>query len=341
MRITKNSITFITATVLVGGLSIGVASANAEPISPSAHSPQVASAISNTDKAELLASDGKLVGVFGENLPYSNSEYSEYVESAGEAPNVINFFSKWDESFRADGAETARERGAIPMITWESWVTGSAKNDPAYSLANIVAGGYDDYIRQYAKDVASYDKLIMLRLNHEMNGDWYPWGAGVNGNTAEQYRNVWTHIHDIFAEEGATNVAWVWSVNIIRSIPDEKVSLEELYPGDEYVDYIGVDGYSIDASSVSEVYQPTLDVIRGFSDRSVLLSEVGAKASSGKTEFISELFDFVADDAAIAGFVWFQATKAEGGKANWIFDDTAENTSAYKNGLDKLKLFEG
>jgi beta-mannanase len=42
-----------------------------------------------------------------------------------------------------------------------------------------------------------------------MNGDWYPWGKGINGNQLGQYVQAWRHVHDIFAAIHADNVLWV------------------------------------------------------------------------------------------------------------------------------------
>ena len=42
----------------------------------------------------------------------------------------------------------------------------------------------------------------MLRFAHEMNGGWYRWAKGVNGNTSDQDVQAWRHLHDLFAAEG-------------------------------------------------------------------------------------------------------------------------------------------
>src|SRR5690349_24021953 len=41
----------------------------------------------------------------------------------------------------------------------------------------------------------------------QMNGDWqFPWSAQLNGNTPADYIAAWRHVHDLFAQAGATNV---------------------------------------------------------------------------------------------------------------------------------------
>ncbi len=67
-----------------------------------------------------------------------------------------------------------------------------------------------------------------------MNAGWFPWGVGTNGNTTTDYVTAWRHIHDIFEQEGATNVRWVWAPNVKPGLP---TPYAELYPGDDYVDW--------------------------------------------------------------------------------------------------------
>ena len=47
-----------------------------------------------------------------------------------------------------------------------------------------------------------------------MNGNWFPWCEGVNGNQPGEYVAAWRHVHDIFTAVGATNATWVWCPNV-------------------------------------------------------------------------------------------------------------------------------
>ena len=283
-------------------------------------------------KADLIAPDGKIVGMFSPNTPYNTAEYDSYVAAAGTVPNALNIFTKWDSPFRADGADRAYSRGAIPVVSWESWATGAVADDPRYTLASIAAGEHDEYVRTFAKDVAAYGKPVIIRFDHEMNGSWYPWGVGVNGNTPEQYQAAWRHVHEIFGAEGADNAAWVWSVNIIRAVPHTVMLMGALYPGDAYVDYVGITGYSISEATASDLFGPTTNVIRTFTQKPILLSEVGARPHDGKSAFITSLFAYVAEHADVAGVIWFETTKADGATGDYTFNDTPENSAAYAAG---------
>lgn len=66
-----------------------------------------------------------------------------------------------------------------------------------------------------------------------MNGNWY----GYSGDPAA-YIAAWRHIWTVFADLRVTNVTWVWCPNLTPA------NWDAYYPGNRYVDVIGVDGFS-------------------------------------------------------------------------------------------------
>ena len=118
---------------------------------------------------------------------------------------------------RRDWLDTVHRAGAVPMIVWEPWerpLNGYASPTQAgASVAAIASGRYNTYIRGWARALAQYRRPVLIKFMHEMNRSWYPWSIGVNGNTAAGYVRAWRHVHDLFRAAGATNVAWVWSLN--------------------------------------------------------------------------------------------------------------------------------
>src|SRR5206468_3672998 len=101
----------------------------------------------------------------------------------------------------------------------------------------IASGAWDAYITRWAQAARTWGKPMRLRFAHEMNGNWYPWAEGVNGNVAGDYVKAWKHVRAIFWSVGATNVTWVWSPNIVYP---GSTPLAGLYPGDTYVGEVGV-----------------------------------------------------------------------------------------------------
>jgi cellulose synthase (UDP-forming) len=123
--------------------------------------------------------------------------------------------------------EATYARGVPVMLTWEPWPLDGYS--PWVVLSDTANGKYDDVIRSAAETVAAIDQPILIRFAHEMDiTGLYPW----SGKFDDRYIAAYQHVVDIFREEGATNVLWVWS-------PGGTLDAGRYYPGDAYVDYVG------------------------------------------------------------------------------------------------------
>src|SRR5207253_1368219 len=109
-------------------------------------------------------------------------------------PSLTMFYQDWGEQAGFDKTfmTAISSQYVMPIITWEPWnikkIGTTAFTNNEFSPQRIVSGEYDEYITTWAKDAASYKKPFFLRLAHEMNGNWYPWGA-VPGNTPQDYQD--------------------------------------------------------------------------------------------------------------------------------------------------------
>ncbi len=270
-------------------------------------------------KEALIRPAAKYFGVFTAEAPFSMSEVDQLAAATGKVPSSVSFFSGWDQPFRADGATAAWNRGMLPIVSWESRPNVTAKGpgtnntaDPDYTLGKIISGEHDAYIYQWANDVKALGLPIGLRLDHEMNGYWYPWSEQTNGNSPGEYVKMWRHVHDIFTRVGATNVIWIWSPNLVNSTPT--VSLADLYPGSEYVDWLGLVGYYRKpmpgkAASFDTTFSPSLAALRAVDQKPILISEVGCTEVGGnKPTWISSMFSSLAGVSDIVGISWFNET---------------------------------
>jgi hypothetical protein len=139
--------------------------------------------------------------------------------------------------------DALKNAGYGVVVTWCAQDEQGPYLDPRYDYASILTGQYDAYILQWAQSAAAWGKVFYLRLFHEMNGYWYPWGLNVNGNTPALAIQAWQHVHNIFQSAGATNVKFLWepTYHTYDWLLDP---LASFYPGDAYVDWLGVDGYN-------------------------------------------------------------------------------------------------
>jgi hypothetical protein len=288
-------------------------------------------------KAEVLDLPGLRFGISAPDVPWSSDRSGWLAEQAGAAPTMIQFFVDWTQSYPPETVEASYRRGALPMVSWEPWA-GSAEgtSQPEYALAKIADGDFDRYIRRFAVAVRDHGWPIAIRFAHEMNGHWYPWSEQSSGNRPGEFVPAWRHIHDLFEEVGATNVIWLWSPNILRPVPD--VSLEALYPGDDYVDWVGVVGYAVTERTAGPVFDPTLESLREFTDQPVVITETGAQPGEGKAEWIEDFFGWLSAHPDVIGFIWFEYHPDQGASADWRFTVSPETIQAFRDGIADARL---
>src|SRR5438270_5482132 len=188
-------------------------------------------------------------GAYQDAAPFHPDQIDQFETDAGKRQSIVHWGEPWQMNgsmmaFQKPQFETVRLRGSIPMIDWNSWNLGAPVNDPNYTLAKVYGGTYDAYITQWAQAAKAWGHPFFLRFDHEMNGWWqFPWAEQINGNRPGDFVKAWRHVHDIFTQQGATNVTWVWSPNIVSSNP-ATTALTELYPVDNYADWTAMDGYN-------------------------------------------------------------------------------------------------
>jgi hypothetical protein len=134
--------------------------------------------------------------------------------------------------------------GRIPMLSFDG------PTRPFPGLRQIAGGAEDGAIRAWARALKNVGTPLFLRPWWEMNTDWFAW-AGERGSTPgtadgpASYVRAWRRMHDIFRREGARNVVWVWSPNVTdASAQGTAYHWTAYYPGNSYVDWVGIDGYN-------------------------------------------------------------------------------------------------
>lgn len=269
----------------------------------------------------LARGDGAYVGFASDPLPYDLADVDRWADEVTE-PQIVHWYQQWgsgDSRFRGDWLAEVADDGRIPMISWEAW----AKPEGSYTSAtqalgrmdDIAAGVHDEYIDSWAEAAADYGRPILLRPFHEMNGFWYPWSVGVNGNSADDYVAGWRHVVDRFDAAGADNVGFVWSINTLASF-EEGQGVEAYYPGDAYVDWVATSGFNWDdydpewSSWVSAewVFGNTYDVLAGFG-KPVMFAEIGSGTNGGDGEaWVAEAAAWFATLPEVGAIVWFDRT---------------------------------
>lgn len=226
-------------------------------------------------------------------------------------------------------------RGSVPEITWEPWDYSGGPRQPEYSLSSIVAGRHDAYIERWAERLKAYGGPLRIRFAQEMNGTWYPWaagsnGEGANGNRPGEYVAAWRHVHDIFRAAGADNARWVWSP-LVGGVG------RAVYPGDAYVDLVGLSGFNGGAAlawggwrTFEEIFGPSLRQLRSITTKPIVIAETGSSARGGdRAAWIRGMFAYLKTQPDVTSVTWFDVDK----EADWSLEGSPECLAAIGQSL--------
>jgi mannan endo-1,4-beta-mannosidase len=259
---------------------------------------------------------GPLVGVFEPDAPGSWSQIAEFTNATGVKPRIVVYYSPWNDPFSTSFAQEAWDHDAYVLIQLQP--TG-------VSLASIAAGGSDAYLRSFADAVVAFGRPIILSFGHEMNGYWYSWGY-VHTPPAT-FVAAWRHVVRVFRTAGAANVTWLWAVN---SIAGAESSLSQWWPGAEWVDWTGIDGYYFRATDTfGSVLGSTIADIRTFSSAPLLIAETAVGTTPNRENQIAALFAGVSAEH-LAGLIWFDEAQHAGlYHQDWRLEDDPSALAAF------------
>jgi hypothetical protein len=272
------------------------------------------------------------IGLYVPGSPSQMAPLDAAESLAGTRTAVVNFFVADSENFPTSRCQGVADRGSVPMITLEFWSIGTK------GVSAISDGSKDAYLNKFADAAKSYGGEVWIRPMHEMNGDWYPWGGPVNGNSGAKYIAAWKHIHDVFAARGATNVKFVWCVNN-DSVPNTSANAISAYwPGDAYVDYASMDGYNAGNTQSWSSWRPFADVfgsaygkVAGLTSKPIFIAETSSVESGGsKAQWIADMFSVIRTKfPRLVGVCWFDANL----DSDWRIETSSASTAAFHNAV--------
>ncbi|MCH0572393.1 hypothetical protein I3F60_24610 [Streptomyces sp. MUM 136J] len=273
------------------------------------------------DVSSMLRPSGRMLGVVDNKTPWQYGIVKTFTEQAGRAPDIREYYTSWGEDFDPEGNAFLWKHGQLPMLALVPVDT---------SLARVAEGAEDAYIRRLARQVAAYRGPLALSFAGEMNSPWNGWGPG--HQEPSDFVGAWRHLHDVFHRLGVTNVIWVWNPHVVDTA--SKGELHTYFPGNDYVDWVGVVGYygPVDGVAFSTLFTPTLKEIARFCDKPVLITETGVAQGSSKQAQIRDLFKG-AHDAGVIGLVWYDQRKTWPGSSqptDWRIDTSLGAQAAFR-----------
>jgi beta-mannanase len=238
---------------------------------------------------------------------------------------------------------TIRSRGSIPFFNWGSGSSPVSRTQSNFELRDITAGTYDTYIRNFATAAKNWAHPFFLNFDAEMNGSWSPWGVLTNGNTGADFVPMWRHVHDIFTSVGANNVTWVWTPNSEygTATSGSYKPLSNLYPGDAYVDYTGLDSYNWGTDpgkpnvwwTFAQTIGPHYNTITGIAPSKPFIiaetasTEYGGSKAAWITDMLSTQIPLYFPK--LKGFLWFEKRDC----CEWPIETSTTSKSAFSTGI--------
>lgn len=155
-------------------------------------------------------------------------------------------FGTYQAFFLADGDSfTADAQGLTDPLAvyWES----------SYTAAQIVAGKADSFLKNWAVQMKAYGKPIIFIPFDEMNLPENPY----SGNTAA-FKSAYHRVRNFFSD---ANVKFAYDPNV--SFPGNPISnFMAYYPGDNYVDLIGLDGFDFGGQTFAQVFNTSIAAMK-------------------------------------------------------------------------------
>jgi endoglucanase len=242
---------------------------------------------------------------------YDFGQRKSFADAKGLA--IEHIFVSWLSS---EASETisrsfkyANDRNRWLMITIEPF---SADGRDRYRLLDdVAAGAYDSIITSVCRSIGSLQSPVFVRWGHEMErrDDRYPW-AGLSGNS---YITAYRH----FAERcraDAPHALLVWS-------PKGDPGLADYYPGQTYVDLIGLSLYSLPAYDLEhfgkvlnfrEAFTPKYNRALGFNKR-MMITEMGVSGDTRhQANWMANFFRSLKHFPLLRTAVYFNAIDSAG-----------------------------
>lgn len=290
-------------------------------------------------------------GLFQPKAPDDFTQMN-YLETAMgyKFPILLNY-SNFENTYRHPNLEyrlqNAYKQGKTLELTLQTSWTNAGEGNMVYDVLN---GKYDEFLLNYAQTVKDFGHPVLFRLGNEMNGDWCPYSSYNTSKDTLVFKEFYRYVHRFFTDAGADNVIWIWNPNG-KSFPDFEWNDEVMYyPGDEYVDIVGLTAYNTGTyypgenwTSFAVLYDPIYARSNTLYSQPLMITEFASSSVGGdKNQWIRDMFDHIQSYPRIKAAVWWDGCDwdANGNVARpYFIDETPQLIQTFKELLNKKALF--
>ncbi|HEY8909782.1 MAG TPA: glycosyl hydrolase [Desulfosporosinus sp.] len=265
----------------------------------------------------------------------SQKNIEQYNQLSKQQSDIIETFVNTNQDITQweDFLDYVKSQGAKNLLTLEM-----KKSDGTdYNTVDINNGQLDAYFTKLAKQMKSWQQgsEVWVMLMHEVNGTWYGWSIGDSQvNTNESYKAAYRRVVKIFRNNGANNVMFLYNVNHANS--GKGASFMDAYPGDDYVDYVAIDGYNWGTSrswgnweGFRQIFDDAYNALASGSTRSVIITEVASTEIGGnKAAWITDMKKQIQAKvySKLVAAIWLNENK----ETDWRIQSSASSLEAFQ-----------
>lgn len=200
--------------------------------------------------------------------------------------------------------------GFQPLLTIEPW---PSYDDKVQLLLNVSGGKYDETIDRIAKTLAGIEGEVYISWGHEMDQDLtqrYPW----SGRDPNEYIAAYRYVVDRLRRQTSTKLIWVWA-GVLKN------GSLRYWPGDQYVDYIGLPIYSYPdwdrhyhgyIRDFRTMFEEKRAIVQSL-NKPLIITELGVGGSGDFSSFwLRQAFQDFGNYPELFAVVFFYAKDAEG-----------------------------
>ena len=305
--------------------------------------------------------DGCMVSAYifqedGRHLPENSiDKIVEFEQLVDHKIGSVMWYPTFSENFPIEQCNKMSKLGLIPHLTWELFFPDSVAyntmpiEDKYKLMDEVLAGKHDQYIETFAKDAKSFNSKVLIRFLHEFNGNWYLWGGNKNGREKggpKKVVAVWKYVVDKFRAVGANNVKWIWNPHgpSVDVSEEEWNNIAEYWPGDDYVDWIGMDAYNWYPKDpwggerpfrdFDNCFRKLYDECSKLGDQPIMIAEFGTPEfdyeGQTKADWIKDALSKMKNEyPRIKMFVWFHINK----ELDWRINSSPEALYTFKEAM--------
>lgn len=236
----------------------------------------------------------------------------DFQQKVGRHPSFLPIFIHWgnENKLPYQFTEYAVLEKQTLVIYWEAMDYNDDKpeNNNLFSYDQILNGTWDKYIKSFADSLKKYGHPVILIPFEEMNGDWYPWSVSKNNNTPEKHVAAYRYVRNFFKNVPNVKFAWVINNDTLPNNPQNQPS--NYYPGNAYVDYVGVNGFNFGSpwQNFDEIFSKSISYLESLNEPIMIFSMASAPGPK-KADWIKDATTYITSHPKIEGWIWFNENK--------------------------------